>query len=49
MGLPVSYTLVTLALCGVLYFDPQFRADLLAGLKTYAGDSNKYVCVYVCV
>lgn len=42
MGLPASYTLVTLAFLGVLYFDPQFRHDLMAGLKSYAGDSNKY-------
>ena len=36
-----SYLIVAIAICAVCYFDEQFRADLVAGLKSYAGDSSK--------
>ena len=41
IGLHRSYLMVAMAICGVCYFDEQFRADLVAGLKSYAGDSSK--------
>jgi hypothetical protein len=40
--------MVTLAFLAVLYFDPQFRHDILSGLKSYAGDSNKYFSFTAC-
>ena len=42
MGLHRSYAMVAIAICAVCYFDEQFRADLVAGLKSYAGDSSKW-------
>ena len=42
IGLHRSYLMVAMAICGVCYFDEQFRADLVAGLKSYAGDSSKW-------
>ena len=42
MGLHRSYAILAIAICAVCYFDEQFRADLVAGLKSYAGDSSKW-------